>query len=120
MKNSFCLRILINNAGQACRTRLRRLTTLSLVLAAALIPLRAAESSLPELNLKITPSAQGLVLTWFGELGVPFQVQGSTDLTNWTDVGPIIGGTNGLVSITIATNEFQAASSKGTEGYLGV
>ena len=97
--------------------------TFSWLAAAALVfggifsPLRAAElppndeqNDSPDQALEFTikPSAQGLVLTWFGEVGVPFQVQSSTDFKNWTDIGPIIGGTNGWISITIATNEIQS------------
>jgi DNA polymerase III alpha subunit len=34
-----------------------------------------------------------MALSWFAREGVPCQMQSSTDLTNWTDVGPIVAGT---------------------------
>src|SRR5688572_32878252 len=100
MKHVFCLRILVENTGgafrAACRTRFRWLTAVSLVLGGIFSPLRAAEhppnpenpaDSPQGLEFTIKPSAQGMALTWFGEVGVPFQVQSSTDFTHWTDVG---------------------------------
>src|SRR5688572_20612909 len=102
----------------ACRAGLRWALPALLLLGGTLSPLCAAEyppesadpaTANQSLEFKIKPSAEGMVLTWFGEVGVPFQVQASTDLNNWTDVGPIIGGTNGLISITISTTELQSA-----------
>ena len=124
MKNAFCLRILMNNASEAfrtaCRIKFRWLTVVSLIVGGIFSPLRAADPrQIPQdqkdspssgLEFTIEPSAQGMVLTWFGQVGVPFQVQSSTDLKKWTDVGPIIGGTNGWISIPIATTEEQLAS----------
>src|SRR5262245_27568905 len=110
MKNAFSLGIPADSAGQAfraaCWRSFRWLTTVSFVLGGIFSPLCAAEhphnardedSPGQSLEFSIKPSAQGVVLTWFGEEGVPFQVQWSTDFTKWSDVGPIIGGTNGWV-----------------------
>ncbi len=124
----------MNNAGQAfraaCPMMFRWLTAVSLIVGGIFSPLRAADywqilehqrdSTSPGLGFTIKPSTQGMVLTWFGEVGVPFQVQSSTDLISWTDVGPIIGGTNGWISITIATNESQSASLTAAESDLFV
>ena len=104
----------------ACRTSFRWLTAVSLVIVGIFSPLRATEhppdpedetdSSSQGLEFTIKPSAEGMVLTWFGELGVPFQVQSSTDLKKWTDVGPIIGGTNGWVTVIVPTTNSELAS----------
>src|SRR5262245_57837926 len=80
-------RPIIQRGGRArFRKRFRCLTALSLALSSIFSPLRADEylndstdSPRQELEFKIKPSAEGMVLTWFGEVGVPFQVQSSTD-----------------------------------------
>lgn len=67
-------------------------------------------------ELSIEPVAEGMLLTWFAQVGVPCQVQTSTDLVRWSDVGPIIAGTNGWVSVTVLPAESQSASSMSHEG----
>jgi Ca2+-binding RTX toxin-like protein len=57
------------------------------------------------MECKIRSDADGVVLSWFVPEGVPCQLQASTDLQQWSEVGPIIGGTNGWLSMTVATAE---------------
>src|SRR5688572_25927858 len=68
-------------------------------------PADLARSTDQLLDFKIKPVSQGMELSWFAREGVPCQVQSSTDLANWTDLGPIIAGTNGWVSFTVLTNQ---------------
>lgn len=68
----------------------------------ALCPIRATERvGRPGLELQIKRTAQDVTLTWFGPEGVPCQIESSTDLADWTEIGPIIAGTNGWVSVTL-------------------
>ena len=59
------------------------------------------------LHLEVRPDAQGqgVILRWFGPEGVPCQVQYSTNLTTWTESGPILAGTNGWMSVTMPLGE---------------
>jgi Ca2+-binding RTX toxin-like protein len=71
----------------------------------------AAAQSDPKkgINFQIESTAEGLTLSWFGAEGVPFQVQSTTDLTNWVSVGEMIVGTNGPVSFTVPAPENNSA-----------
>jgi Ca2+-binding RTX toxin-like protein len=79
-----------------------------------------SETSKKGIDFQIKPSAQGMALTWFGTEGVPFQIQSSTDLANWTPVSGIIVGTNGWVSFNVPTTanqptEGDASSTNATQ-----
>jgi Ca2+-binding RTX toxin-like protein len=89
-------------------------------LAAAGVPPSPASpitSANPWLEIGIKPEEQGVVLTWFAAEGVPCQVESSTNLTHWTEVGPFLVGTNIWVTRTIPMHASHPLESVSPEGY---
>lgn len=54
----------------------------------------------PTLHLSATKVNQNIILSWFGANAVPYQLESSSDLITWANVGPVITGSNTLNSIT--------------------
>jgi Ca2+-binding RTX toxin-like protein len=53
----------------------------------------------PSLTLTINGTNQNVVLTWFGEDGVAYQLETSADLTTWTNFGQVIIGTGNSINV---------------------
>ena len=53
----------------------------------------------PWIKCEVKSQGTNVALRWFGEDGVPCQVESSTDLLNWTESGPIFVGSNAWVSV---------------------
>jgi Ca2+-binding RTX toxin-like protein len=50
--------------------------------------------------LSISPGASGTaVLSWFGEMGVPYQLESSPDLVTWTSLGSIAFGNGAVINV---------------------
>lgn len=79
-----------------------------------------AEPGKKGINFQIKPTAEGLALTWFGTEGVPFQVQQTSDLTNWVSVGEIVVGTNGWISVNVPANEESGSTNVTTQNFFRV
>src|SRR4030095_1845680 len=54
----------------------------------------------PTLKLAISGNNESAVLTWFGENGVPYQLESSPDLSTWTNLGPVTFGTGNPINVT--------------------
>lgn len=72
-------------------------------------PAEAATSENPRFEFTLKTAGQSVVLNWHGREGIPFQVQASTDLDRWTDLSPILIGTNAWMSLTLPKSEIQSA-----------
>jgi hypothetical protein len=53
-----------------------------------------------DLTLMISGDSQSVVLTWFGEIDVPHQLEASPDLTAFTNLGLVITGSGGFIDVT--------------------
>jgi Ca2+-binding RTX toxin-like protein len=71
-----------------------------LSISGALEQLAFAQSTGPSLNLAISGNNDSAVLTWFGENGVPYQLESSPDLATWTNLGPVRFGAGSVISVT--------------------
>jgi hypothetical protein len=58
----------------------------------------------PAVSLAVGAGTQGsnFNLLWNGAQGANYQVESSTDLVNWTPVGPVMAGSNGVNSVALA------------------
>jgi Ca2+-binding RTX toxin-like protein len=54
----------------------------------------------PTLDVQLTRTSDGLVLSWVGASVVPYQVQAGANLATWTNVSPVMTATGGLLSFT--------------------
>ena len=54
-------------------------------------------------GLQVEPGNEGTVLRWWGKEGATYQVESSTDFTNWTEAGLVIVGANDWVTVTMPT-----------------
>lgn len=61
----------------------------------------------PNLGLTMFQIKQNLVLRWYGSNAVPYQVESSSDLKEWTNASPILTGSNLFL---FATNSMLAQS----------
>lgn len=59
----------------------------------------AAQDTDPLLTLS-SRTDQSVVVSWFGDDGVPYQLEASSDLTVWTDASPVITGTGNFINVT--------------------
>jgi hypothetical protein len=59
-----------------------------------------ASAQVTSLKLTISGTNESAVLTWFGENGVPYQLESSPDLLTWTNLGPVTFGTRNLINVT--------------------
>jgi Ca2+-binding RTX toxin-like protein len=83
-----------------CRAAIIVLALLPLLQIAGLIG-RSAHAQDPNFKLAINPGPnQTVVLSWFGENGVPYQLQSSPDLVAWSDLGSITFGANAVIDVT--------------------
>ncbi|HEX4120467.1 MAG TPA: hypothetical protein VH619_07620, partial [Verrucomicrobiae bacterium] len=53
------------------------------------------------LTVGAVTQGNSLDLIWNGEAGADYQVESSTDLVNWTAVGPPMAGSNGVNSVAL-------------------
>ncbi|HET6407513.1 MAG TPA: hypothetical protein VFG14_06495, partial [Chthoniobacteraceae bacterium] len=53
-------------------------------------------------NLKLTISGNKteVVLSWFGELGVAYQLESSSDLSTWNNLGAVTFGNGSVINVT--------------------
>jgi len=56
----------------------------------------------PELSLDIRVRQTQVVVTWFAALGASYQLESSSNLTHWTNAGPLRVGTGATISVTNA------------------
>src|SRR4030095_5613460 len=49
-------------------------------------------------NLAISGTSESVVLTWFADNGVAYQLESSIDLATWTNLGPASVGTGNFVN----------------------
>ena len=54
----------------------------------------------PNLQVSIAPVGQSAVLGWFGSNAMAYQVEVSSNLTTWNEVGPILPGNNAMLAAT--------------------
>src|SRR5262249_48593864 len=59
-----------------------------------------AQSTAPSLNLTISGNNDNAALSWFGENGVPYQLEASPDLATWSILGPVRFGTGAVITVT--------------------
>ena len=61
---------------------------------------KAAGQSASDLpSLTISRSGANVFVTWFANDGVAYQVESSTDLTNWTNFSSVISGTGNFLNV---------------------
>ena len=83
---------------------LRRITYTVAVSFAALLPSGAIRAAIdPSLRVYLDYSDQSVIVSWIGLTAVPYQVQASSNLTDWTNVTSVITGTGSLLSFTNST-----------------
>jgi Ca2+-binding RTX toxin-like protein len=61
-----------------------------------------AEGAMPQLSIA-KGSGSTVVVSWFGESGVSYQLQTNTNLGPWSDIGAPVTGANGVVNIPVST-----------------
>jgi Ca2+-binding RTX toxin-like protein len=54
----------------------------------------------PTLSVAAARSGTNLILTWFGPGSIPYQVQWTTNLANWKNIGPVITSSGAQMSFT--------------------
>jgi hypothetical protein len=50
----------------------------------------------PAFQLSISGTSQNIVLSWFAENGVAYQLESSADLLSWSNLGPMSVGSGGI------------------------
>ena len=63
-------------------------------------PCAAQSGTDPNLTLTISGTSQSVVLTWFGDVGMQYQLESSPDLATWTNLGPVITGAGAFINVT--------------------
>jgi Ca2+-binding RTX toxin-like protein len=61
----------------------------------------------PTLTTSLALLPQGVVLSWPTFQGVPYQVEASSGLSDWTNISPVMVGTGATLSFTNSTNQSQ-------------
>jgi Ca2+-binding RTX toxin-like protein len=56
--------------------------------------------SLTRVLTGVSPTNQGVVLSWNAVNGVPYQIQTTTSLSSWTNLGPTLTGSGSVLSST--------------------
>jgi len=75
------------------------------------------ENSTPSpMEIRMRPLERGVVLTWFAAEGVACQVEVSTNLVQWTEIGPLIVGTNAWVEFAVPDHEGLLSGTVATQG----
>src|SRR5438874_2203066 len=54
----------------------------------------------PTLNVDFARAGQTMTLRWGGVSAVPYQVEASSNLTDWTDVSPVMPGAGAQLAFT--------------------
>jgi Ca2+-binding RTX toxin-like protein len=54
----------------------------------------------PSVQVRLARAGQSVVVSWVGANAVPYQLQASPDLTNWTTISPVLTGTGGQLAFT--------------------
>jgi hypothetical protein len=71
-----------------------------MVLLASFPSLSRAQSLDPNLRLGITRTNQSVVLNWFASNAIPYQVESSPSLINWTNSSLVVTGKGGFLFLT--------------------
>ncbi|HWB02831.1 MAG TPA: hypothetical protein VG796_07375 [Verrucomicrobiales bacterium] len=75
---------------------------LAALLNAAAFCTSAAQSDAPPLTLSSLTS-DSVIVTWFADNGVSYQLETSSDVITWTSEGPPVIGTDNYVNVTVST-----------------
>jgi hypothetical protein len=54
----------------------------------------------PTLNVSIVHTNQNITVSWASANAVPYQVQATSDLSNWSDLGPVMTGNGSTLLLT--------------------
>ena len=63
----------------------------------------------PTLNLSITKTNQSTIVSWFAARAVPYQLETSSNLTTWANVGTALTGSN---AVRMVTNSITGANRR--------
>jgi Ca2+-binding RTX toxin-like protein len=74
-----------------------------LAFGASMVPAPGQGVTSPALTLTFDEAAQTATASWFGDSGVPYQLETSGDLSAWTDAGGPQTGSGSPISVTLST-----------------
>ena len=57
----------------------------------------------PALNVGLVRTNQSITLSWTGANTVPYQIEASSDLTSWSNLGPVMTGNGSTLSFATST-----------------